>query len=361
MTIAPPPRADWHDKFLLNTSERVKTWPYAICSGFVGVMECVLNVWQGTKERDMAQQNIKRRQLWIDQARSRNARRDGKPKVALVTGGNTGLGYETALALVEAGYFTILACRNTQNGMEAAARIEAATGQKDLTAVMALDLSSFGSIKSFINDFKSRGFGLDVLVNNAGVMDIPYRETKEGFEMQFGVNHLGHYILTLGLLPLLNQAEQGRVVILSSNALYASDGIPYHLLKTNKKYSRLGHYAHSKLANLLFAKALARRLQQSGSRITVNACHPGACYTELFRYDLFMSIVMKAGKLVSRTPAHGAMSSIYLAISPEVESVSGEYFFDQIPRTPSRVALDKDAQEMLWTKSVEYTGVDFQL
>ncbi|KAG0259778.1 hypothetical protein DFQ27_003898 [Actinomortierella ambigua] len=302
-----------------------------------------------------------RRRLWIEQARQRSVRRDSKPKVAVVTGGNTGLGYETALALVEAGYFTIIACRNLESGAKAAKRIAMATDKTDATAVMELDLSSPASIDAFLSVFEARGYGLDVLVNNAGVMDIPYSETMDGYEMQFGVNHLGHYRLTLGLLPLLNKAEQGRVVVLSSVALYASDGIPYHLLRGNKHYSRLGHYSHSKLANFLFTKALDRRLRANRSRVTVNACHPGACYTELFRYDPFMILVTIIGRWIMRTPAHGALSSIYLALSPEVDSVSGEYFFDTIPRTPSKVALDKDAQELLWAKSVQYTSTDLKL
>ncbi|KAF9970343.1 Retinol dehydrogenase 12 [Actinomortierella ambigua] len=361
MDVERPPRANWHDKLVINISEMVKTWPYAICAGITGVMEIVLNIWQFIKQRNILELNSKRRRLWIEQARARSVRSDGKPKVAVVTGGNTGLGYETALALVEAGYFTILACRNIQSGANAAKRIAAATGKADATGVMALDLSSFASIRSFIEAFRARGYGLDVLVNNAGVMDMPYQETADGYEMQFGVNHLGHYLLTLGLLPLLNQAEQGRIVVLSSAALFASDGIPYHLLRTRKDYSRLGHYSHSKLANVLFTKALDRRLRAANSNVTVNACHPGACYTELFRNDLFMFLLMKVGRIVSRSPAHGAMSSIYLALAPEVEPISGEYFFDTIPRSLSRVALDRHAQEMLWIKSVEYTMVDFKL
>jgi len=142
--------------------------------------------------------------------------------------------------------------------------------------------------------------------------------------------------------------------------MYSSDQINYDLLQSSQGYSRLGHYSYSKLANLLFVKALNRRLQEKRSKVTINACHPGACSTELFRHNPLMSLVMIPGKIVCRTPLVGAMSSVYLALAPGLENVSGEYFFDQIPRVPNPIALDEKAQELLWTKSVEFTGVDLK-
>ncbi|KAI7825991.1 hypothetical protein BC939DRAFT_118104 [Gamsiella multidivaricata] len=324
-----------------------------------GVMECVLNVWQLIMQHDLKAQIKKSRQLWIDQSKASAA---SGQRIAIVTGGNTGLGFETAKALVEAGFTVYIACRSVSKGQEALEKIEAATELKGKMAVMPLDLSSQESVKTFVREFKSLGYQhLDVLVNNAGMMDIPFGLTKEGYEMQFGVNHLGHYILTLELLPLLNRAPQGRIVVLSSGAMYSSTDIRYDLLQSSKGYSRLGHYSYSKLANLLFVKALNRRLQRVQSRITVNACHPGACSTELFRHNPMMNVLMVPAQIVCRTPLWGAMSSIYLALAPGLENVSGEYFFDQIPRTPNPIAMDEKAQELLWTKSVEFTGVDFKL
>ncbi|KAF9586637.1 Retinol dehydrogenase 12 [Lunasporangiospora selenospora] len=292
----------------------------------------------------------------------------GTSRVAIVTGGNTGLGYETAKALVEAGYFTIIACRSIQKGKEAALKIEETTGVKNKISVMALDLSSFKSIEEFAAQFRSLGHAhLDVLINNAGVMDMPFQSTKDGFEMQFGVNHLGHFALTMRLLPLLNKAPQGRVVVLTSGSMYASDNIHYDRLQSSKGYSRLGHYAYSKLANMLFTKALDRRLRQAAAqnkqavKITVNACHPGACLTEISRHDLMLNVVMSCVKAVCRSALVGSMSTVYLALAPEVENVSGEYFVDQIPRMPNPIALNEKAQEELWQKSVEFTGVDFKL
>ncbi|KAG0199947.1 hypothetical protein BGX28_006875 [Mortierella sp. GBA30] len=324
---------------------------------------------KGFFEKEMAGHDLyaqanKRRQLWIDQAKSTSS---GETRVAIVTGGNTGLGYETAKALVESGFTTIIACRSVNKGQEAIDRIEAETDIKGMLSVLPLDLSSQESVKVFTHKFKSLGFSqLDVLVNNAGMMDIPFGLTKEGYEMQFGVNHLGHYVLTLELLPLLKNAIQGRIVVLSSGALFSSDNIRYDLLQSPKGYSRLGHYSYSKLANMLFVKALNRRLQQaaesdSSIKITVNAAHPGACSTELFRHNPMMNLLMVPARIVCRSPLMGAMTSIYLAIAPGLEGVSGEYFFDQIPRTVNPIAMDEKAQELLWAKSVEFTGVDFKL
>ncbi|KAF9126566.1 hypothetical protein BGW39_006511 [Mortierella sp. 14UC] len=335
-----------------------QSWPLALTASIVGVMECVLNVWQHIMQRDLTAQTLNRRQLWIEQSKAAS---HGRTRVAIVTGGNTGLGFETAKALVEAGFFTIIACRSVNKGQEAIAQIEEQTGLKGQLMALELDLSSQQSVKDFTQEFKGLGYSsLDVLVNNAGMMDIPFGLTKEGYEMQFGVNHLGHYTLTLGLLPFLNEAVQGRIIVLCSGAMFSSNDIRYDLLQSSKGYSRLGHYSYSKLANLLFVKALDRRMREYRLKITVNAAHPGACSTNLFRHNPLMNALMIPARVVCRTPLVGAMTSIYLALAPELDKVSGEYFFDQIPRTVNPIAADEKAQELLWEKSVEFTGVDLK-
>ncbi|KAF9115490.1 hypothetical protein BGX27_007619 [Mortierella sp. AM989] len=355
-----PPRSNWHDRTLLKIANLSLTWPLTITAGVVGVLECLVNVWQLIKQNDLVAQSKIRRQFWIEQAKASIA--PGQTRIAIVTGGNTGLGFETAKALVEAGYTTIIACRSVGKGQEAIDKIEEQTGIKGKALVLSLDLSALESVKAFAREFKALGYShVDVLVNNAGMMDIPFALTKEGYEMQFGVNHLGHYVLTLELLPLLNKAPQGRIVVLSSGAMYSSSDIRYDLLQSPKGYSRLGHYSYSKLANLLFTKALDRRLKRANSKVTVNACHPGACSTELFRHNPVMNTFMVPMRIVCRSPLIGAMSSIYLALAQGLENTSGEYFFDQIPRTPSPVALSEESQEKLWAKSVEFTGLDFTL
>ncbi|KAF9156042.1 hypothetical protein BG015_007459 [Linnemannia schmuckeri] len=357
-TVVLPPRAHWHDKLMLRISAWSQTMPLALTSAIVGVMECVLNVWQLLKQRDLTARALERRQIWIEQNKSVYL---GRSRVAIVTGGNTGLGFETAKALVEAGYFTVIGCRTVSKGREAIAKIEEQTGITDRMTVLPLDLASQESVKAFTRDFKALGYiSLDVLVCNAGMMDIPFGLTKDGYEMQFGVNHLGHYTLTLGLLPLLNNATQGRIIVLTSGAMYSSTDIRYDLLQGPKGYSRLGHYSYSKLANVLFVKALDRRLRGFQSNITVNAAHPGACSTDLFRHNPLMNLLMIPARVVCRSPLVGAMTSIYLALAPGLEKVSGEYFFDQIPRTVNPIAADEKAQELLWAKSVEFTGVDLK-
>ncbi|KAF9909225.1 hypothetical protein EC991_008986 [Linnemannia zychae] len=360
-----PPRAEWYDNCLSDLTKKSKHMPYFLTLHLVAFTELACTVWQRRKQPDLEAQSTMRRQAWIDQAKAAAAATQpgSSPRVAIVTGGNAGLGLQTSKALVEAGFRVIIACRSVKKGAEAVKMIEEETGIRGTVSVMALDLSSFESIKAFSVEFKLLGLGLDVLVNNGGVMDIPFTLTKDGFESQFGVNHLGHYKLTLELLPLLHRSTQGRIVVLSSAALYASQGIPYASLNTPKKtnYSRLGHYSHSKLANMLFVKALKRRLEAAGSKVTVNAAHPGTCRTELFSSNLVTKMSAAVIKPMMRTPQEGAMTSIYLALAPELENISGEYFLDQAPRVPSSIALDEKEQELLWTKSVEYTGLDFTL
>ncbi|KAF9132038.1 hypothetical protein BGW39_000896 [Mortierella sp. 14UC] len=338
-----PPRAEWYDNYLSGLTKKSKHMPYYLSVHLVALAELGCNVWQRRKQRDLEAQSAKRRQAWIDQAKAAAAAAQPgspSPRVAIVT-----------------------ACRSVKKGAEAVKTIEEETGIKGTVSVMALDLSSFESIKAFSVEFKLLGLGLDVLVNNAGLMDIPFTLTKDGFESQFGVNHLGHYKLTLELLPLLHRSTQGRIIVLSSAAMYPSQGIPYSTLNVSKKtgYSRLGHYSHSKLANMLFVKALKRRLDTAGSKVTVNAVHPGTCRTDIFSGNPVTKVATAVIKPMMRTPQEGAMGSIYLALAPELENISGEYFFDQAPRVPSSFALDEEEQEMLWSKSVEFTGIDFML
>ncbi|KAK5822636.1 hypothetical protein F5H01DRAFT_410890 [Linnemannia elongata] len=361
-----PPRAEWYDNFMSGLTKKSKYMPYFISLGVVGVTELGFNVWQRRKQPDLEVQSKKRLQSWIEQAETAAdaAALSGiSPRVAIVTGGNAGLGLHTSKALVEAGYRVVIACRSVKKGTEAVQTIEEQTGIKGMTSVMTLDLSSFESIKAFSVEFKLLGLGLDLLVNNAGLMDIPFTLTTDGFESQFGVNHLGHYLLTLELLPLLHRSHHGhgRIVVLSSAAMYPSQGIPYAQLRSKPGYSRLGSYAHSKLANMLFVKALNRRLSAAGSSVTVNAAHPGTCRTDLFSSNPIANLPNGPAKGMFRSAEVGAMGAVYLALAPELDGVSGEYFFDQIVRMPSVNALDEEQQEMLWAKSVEYTGVDFDL
>jgi NAD(P)-dependent dehydrogenase (short-subunit alcohol dehydrogenase family) len=205
---------------------------------------------------------------------------DQSGKLALVTGANSGLGFGLARRLAAAGARVILAVRSPEKG-EAAAQAIRAEFPRALLAVEALDLASLQSIRALAARLNAAGQPLDILVNNAGVMAPPRQATTaDGFELQFGVNHLGHFALTTGLLPLLRQAGAARVVTMSSGVSHLGR-INFGDLQSEKHYQPFLAYAQSKLANLLFAFELNRRSQAGGWGILSNAAHPGATYTNL--------------------------------------------------------------------------------
>ncbi|KAJ2450065.1 hypothetical protein EV183_004522 [Coemansia sp. RSA 2336] len=270
-------------------------------------------------------------------------------KLAIVTGANSGIGYETAKALGRAGYRTILACRNPQLGAEAIQRLERQTGLLDRFEFKQLDLASFASIDGFVKEVVSRGTSIDVLVNNAGVMACPLSKTAENIEMQFGTNHVGHFILTMGLLKQLKQAPSARIVVVSSIASFLQSEIDYTRIEQDAKYHHWSNYGVSKLANLLFTTKLARMLE--GTNVTVNAVHPGTVFTPLHRHVSSNSLGIMAQKLILDDVFTGALTSIYLALSPEVQGQSGLFYARGILRDIHPNAQDQQAQDKLW----EYT------
>jgi NAD(P)-dependent dehydrogenase (short-subunit alcohol dehydrogenase family) len=264
-------------------------------------------------------------------------------KVAIVTGANTGIGRETARGLARAGATVVLACRDVAKAEAARADIAETTGRQDVAA-MALDLGDIGSIRSFARAFGERYPRLDVLVNNAGVHTRKRETTRDGFESTFGVNHLGTALVTLELLPLLKKSAPSRVVVVSSDLHYRGrmgwDDLQYE----RRSYRGIAAYNQSKLANVLFTKALARRLRDTG--VTANALHPGVVATELTRrYPRALIGVMQMFQL---TPAQGAACSLHVATDPSLAAVSGEYFEKSRIKPPSREAQDEAAQEKLW-------------
>jgi NAD(P)-dependent dehydrogenase (short-subunit alcohol dehydrogenase family) len=285
---------------------------------------------------------------------------------AIITGANTGIGLETAKSLAAAGYDVTLACRDAAKAATAAAAVrQAAAGAPVSVDTLPLDLASLPSIRSAVATTLDAGRRLDVLVNNAGIMALPTRErTADGFERQFGVNHLGPFAFTLGLLPLLaDPARPARVVNLSSSAhQFARGGLDFDDLQAERKpYSPWGAYGASKLANVLFSAELARRTPPS-ARLTSNACHPGVVATELGRYlvdpataSLFQRVAFALTKPFLKTPAQGAATSIFLASSPEVEGVSGKYWVDCKPVSTAAPGYDTAAAAKLWEVSAELT------
>lgn len=267
-------------------------------------------------------------------------------KIAIVTGSNTGIGKETARGLAMRGATVILACRDTTKAQAARDDIARTTSRDDVKA-MALDLGSKASVRAFAEQFKASYGRLDVLVNNAGVFSTSRKTTVDGFESTFGVNHLGTFLLTQELLPLLEVSAPSRVVVLSSRLHYGGRMDWDDLQFERKSYSGTAAYNQSKLANVLFTLALARRLEGKG--VTVNAVHPGVVATELTRdYPTFL---VKLFHVFLLTPERGAACSLHVAASPETATVTGLYFEKSKPKTPARKAQDRDAQEKLWAQS----------
>lgn len=280
-----------------------------------------------------------------------------KNPIAIVTGANSGMGLATTIELARKGYHVIMACRSEQRGQEA---LQEALRQSNSTAIelMLCDLGSLDSIRKFAHSFNERYDMLDVLMNNAGVVMVKRKETSDGFEQSIGINHLGHFLLTLLLIPPLRRAQQGRIVNVSSGA-YKAGKIHFEDPHLHKRYNPIKGYAQSKLANVLFTRILARKV--ADSRITVNCLHPGAVGTSIGvdRNTGFGTRIMAiVGKLpFFLTPEEGAKTAIYLATSPEVAGVTGKYFYQQKEQKLQAHATDDAVAERFWTWSEQQVGL----
>ena len=279
-------------------------------------------------------------------------------RVVVITGGNSGIGKETAVELAGMGAQVIIAARNA--GKAAAAVKEVKDRSRGATVEhLPLDLASFASVRSFAAAFAERFATLDVLVNNAGAILRSRTSTEDGHETQLQVNHLSHFLLTNLLRPQLEQAPTGRVVNLSSTAhTSARRGLDFDDLESSRgRYRGFGVYCKTKLANILFTRELANRW--SGTKVTANAVHPGFVGSNFAR-EGDMGALGAVGMLVLRpfalSSTTGARTSIYLASSPDVEGVTGQYFYKCRVAKPSNAALDDAAAARLWDVSAELTG-----
>jgi NAD(P)-dependent dehydrogenase (short-subunit alcohol dehydrogenase family) len=292
---------------------------------------------------------------------------DQTGRTAVVTGANTGLGYQTAAALAAKGAHVVLAVRNTDKGNEAAARIADATPGASV-AVQALDLTSLASIRQAAEELRANHTTIDLLINNAGVMMTPKSTTKDGFELQFGTNHLGHFALTGLLLDRIVAAPGSRIVTVSSvGHRFARSGIRFEDLQWEKDYSRVGAYGQAKLANLMFTYELQRRLQ--GTDTIAAAAHPGGSRSELTRnLPRLVQAVSRVLEPLYQGPDMGALPTLRAATDPGV--VGGQYFgpdgFAEQRGYPvvvasSRVSHDIGAQQRLWAVSEELTGVTYPI
>ncbi|MEC0248117.1 SDR family oxidoreductase [Paenibacillus chitinolyticus] len=278
-----------------------------------------------------------------------------KHKIMMVTGANSGMGLATTIALARQGAKVVMLCRSEERGQSALREAIAASGSREIE-LMQCDLGSLRSIRSFAADFKSRYDHLDVLINNAGVVSLKRETTSDGFEVMMGVNHLGHFLLTNLLLGPLKRAEQGRIVVVSSGA-HKIGKIRWEDPYLTKGYTVWTGYAQSKLANILFAKELAARLK--GTAVTVNALHPGAVGTQIGvdRNTGFGKSVIAMLRPFFLTPAQGAETAVYLAVSDNVSCATGEYFYRKKIAPVSARAKDKELAAKFWDWSVREVGL----
>lgn len=273
-------------------------------------------------------------------------------KVVLVTGGNAGVGKETVVGLAREGAQVVFTARDAARGAAALTEVRERSGNASVE-LMSLDLASFASIHRFAEEFLSTHDRLDVLVNNAGLVQGTRTLTEDGFETTFGVNHLGHFLLTSLLLDRLRASAPSRVVVVSSHAhKQARSGLDFDDLQSERRYTPFGVYSKSKLANIYFAQELARRFDPS--EVAANALHPGFVASRFGRDGdggRLGEIGMLLGRPLAISPEKGALTSIWLASSADVEGTTGGYFYKCKASTPSKAAQDDEAARRLWAIS----------
>lgn len=275
-------------------------------------------------------------------------------KVAVITGANSGIGKETAKALAQQGVAVVMGCRDADRAETARQEIAAESDNSNVV-VIPLDLASLQSVRDFVAEFERQYDHLDLLINNAGLFPFKKQITQDGYETQFGVNHLGHFLLTHLLMPRLQKAEQARVINVAS-MIHHLGKIDFDSFRGEKRYSPLGAYGQSKLANVLFTRELAKRCK--GTSVTAYSLHPGAVGTNIAGRGLVRRTLYKllGGYL---TPARGAKTSIYLATAPGIESTSGSYYDEYCKVKPgSKRSRDAALAERLWQVSAQLLGLD---
>lgn len=299
-------------------------------------------------------------------ASARNSRRSAvkveaiNRKEVLITGGNTGIGYEAALVLLRKGYNVTLACRDpTRAGNAQKLLRELVPGSS--VEVEIVDLADLESVRDCAAKLLDKGTVFDVVLNNAGVMATPKMETKQGHEFQFGVNHLGHFLLTKELMPSLTEANKPVRIINVASSAHMFGRMDFNDLNRDKNYQPWDAYGQSKLANVLYTFEMDRMMKDN-TNITANCLHPGVVRTELGRYmlegtnnQLIIAAGVALANIFLKSPQQGAETSIYLASSPDVEGKSGKYYSDCRVTPTSPAATDKKVARKLWEVSEELT------
>lgn len=275
-------------------------------------------------------------------------------KIVLITGASQGIGRATAVGLAKLGATVVIAGRDRARTEAAVAQIKSQSGRTDLAYLLA-DFLSLAAVQQMAQDFLARYPRLDVLINNAGVFNMRREASKDGYEATFAVNHLAPFLLTTSLLERLKTSAPARIVNVSS-AAHQGAHIDFDDLMGAKRYGGWMAYGQSKLANVLFTRELARRL--AGTGVTANAMHPGFVASGFARNNGRLArAVMSLAKPFSRSPEKGAETAIYLASSPEVEGISGEYFIDCRTAASSAESYDEEAQRKLWEASEKLVSV----
>lgn len=284
-------------------------------------------------------------------------------KTAIITGANSGIGLETARELARNGAQVVLACRNERKGAAALDDLRKGSANAEVELEL-LDLADLGSVERFAANFSQQHDRLDILCNNGGVMVPPLGQTKNGFETQFGTNHLGHFALTGRLLPKLLAAPNARVVSVSSTA-HRTGKIDFDNLDGKRSYSAVGFYGQSKLANLLFIRGFQKRIEVAGANLLAAAAHPGWTATSL---QDNAPLVRMLNPLFAQAPPDGALPSLYAATAEGIEgggyygpSRMFEMWGSPKPAVKSARAQSDEDAERLWSLSEELTGVRFAL
>lgn len=299
---------------------------------------------------------------------------DQSGRTVIVTGANSGLGFEATKALAGKGAHVVMACRSVDRGEDARESIREELPAASLS-VRELDLADLSSVQSFAETFTDEYDSLDVLCNNAGVMAIPRQQTADGFEMQFGVNHLGHFVLTGLLLDTLESTSGETRVVTHSSGVHERGHIDFEDLHWENSYDKWGAYAQSKLANLLFAYELDRRLDAADASVLSTACHPGYAATNLQRRGpeqsgsrLRLAAMRAANAVLAQSAAEGALPLLYAATDPEIEGreyVGPGGFMNMRGRPElqesNERSRDEKTAERLWAVSAEQTGVEYDL
>ena len=284
-------------------------------------------------------------------------------KVVIVTGANSGIGFETALTLSLKRAHVILGCRTVEKGNNAIERIKEHDSQVTVET-MKLDLAELQSVENFSEEFKNNFTKLHILINNAGIMKTPFQRTVDGYESQFQTNHLGHFALTGLLMNLLKHEKGSRIVTVSSNG-HKFAKINFNNLQGEQKYNAQGAYGQSKLANLLFTYELQRRLEKANLDTIAVAVHPGWTVTNLQKHWLLLRIL---NPILGQKAQKGALPSLYAATAPEVKG--GDYYgpsgLQELRGYPkkvqsSKLSHDEELAIKLWEISEELTGVKYNL